>query len=210
MTNRLNNKGMTIVEIVLTFSLIMIIIIGLLTIVVNYRNRIAVSLEKLKLETFKNNVTQDVYNDILKFGVEKIEDFSDTNDSSNKCYGLNLNRCIVITFQNGEQKEFGTSKVDIDDRNSIINKYIFYDGIKYKLKDILPDTLPEGSDETLRHWRDLQTITINDDGIFNSNHSVLEDGTQVYIYNIDIGISHIDYEDDFGIHIIASNIDISK
>ena len=208
---KLNNKGMTVVEIVLTFSIIMIIVIGMLTIMVNYRNKVSVSLNRLKLETFKNNLTQDIYNDIIKLGVSKVEDFTDTNIAGNPCNGLGLNRCIVITFQDGSEKAFGTSKItNPDDQDSIINKYMYYDGMKYKLKDELPGVLPAAREGEQRHWTELQSIRVNDDGILNSNYTVLEDGTQMYIYNIDVKVSHVDYEDDFGIHIVASTIDVSK
>lgn len=209
--NELNNKGMTVVEIVLTFSIIMIIVVGMLTIMVNYRDKVSVSLTRLKLETFKNNLTQDIYNDVITLGVSKIEDFSGTNEVDNPCNVAGLNRCVVITFQNGMQKAFGTSKIsDPDDKASIINKYMYYDGLKYPLKDVLPDTLPVSNDGVARHWVDLQSIRINDDGILNSNYTVLEDGTQMYIYNIDVRVAHVDFEDDFGIHIVASTIDVSK
>ena len=75
---------------------------------------------------------------------------------------------------------------------------------KYKLKDSLPNEKPTG-----RNWSDLQSITINDENILNSVSAVLEDGKQIYIYRIDIDISHVDYKDDFGIHIVASTDNIS-
>lgn len=206
---KLNNKGMTVVEIVLTFSIIMIIVVGMLTIVVNYRGQISTSLTRLKLETTKNTLTQGIYNDILKLGVEKIEDFSDSSENP-LCNVEGLNRCIVITFQNNTQKALGTSKVENNDKDSIVNKFIFYDGIKYKIKDSLPKTKPISTENKTINWIDLQSININDDGILSSSFKVLEDGTQVYIYNIDIGISHVDYEDDFGLHIVAPTIDISE
>ena len=53
---KLNNKGMSIVEVVLTFALIMVITTGLLMIVVNYRTKVIVSSERLTMDTFKNNI----------------------------------------------------------------------------------------------------------------------------------------------------------
>lgn len=196
---KLNNKGMSIVEVVVTFSMIMFLIVGLLVIVMNYRNKMAVSIEKLTLDTFKNNLTQDINKDILELGLKEAKDDTNTDDPSNPCYTLGLNRCITLTFYNNTKKVLGTSKVTASDVDSIVNKYIYYDGIKYKLKDELPKTLPAG-----RAWIDLESIKVVDDAIFNSSFTVLEDGTQVYIYTIDIDVSHIDFKDDFGIHIVAS------
>jgi len=195
---KLNNKGMSIIEVVVTFSLIMFLVVGLLVIVVNYRNKVAVSLERLSLDTFKNTLTQDINNDILNKGLKEI-------NNAGACPTLSgLNRCINLVFYDGTQKALGTSKVSANDRNSIINKYIYYDGLKYKLKDSLPDALPVN-----RSWIDLASIKVVDDAIINNSYVVLEDGTQVFIYTIDIDVSHIDFKDDFGIHIVASTDNIS-
>lgn len=201
---KLNNKGMSIVEVIVTFSLIMFLVVGLLVIVVNYRNKMSISLERLSFDTFKNNLTQDINNDILTKGLKEIKDDTNTTDSSSLCYNLGLNRCIVLTFADNTKKAFGTSRVSALDKDSIVNKYIYYDGIKYKLKDELPKELPTG-----RSWIDLEAIKVVDDAILNSTYTVLEDGTQVSIYTIDISISHIDFKDDFGIHIVASTDNLS-
>lgn len=201
---KLNNKGMSIVEVIVTFSLIMFLVVGLLVIVVNYRNKMSISLERLSFDTFKNNLTQDINNDILTKGLKEIKDDTNTTDSSSLCYNLGLNRCIVLTFADNTKKAFGTSRVSALDKDSIVNKYIYYDGIKYKLKDELPNELPTG-----RSWIDLESIKVVDDAILNSTYTVLEDGTQVSIYTIDISISHIDFKDDFGIHIVASTDNLS-
>ena len=196
--NKLNNKGMSIVEVVVTFSLIMFLVVGLLVIVVNYRNKVAVTLERLSLDTFKNNLTQDINHDILTKGLKEI-------NSGGACTSLtSLNRCINLVFYDGTEKALGTSKVVPNDKDSIINKYVYYDGLKYKLKDSLPNNLPTG-----RTWIDLASIKMVDDAIINNSYVVLEDGTQVFIYTIDIDVSHIDFKDDFGIHIVASTDNVS-
>lgn len=195
---KLNNHGMSIVEIVLTFTLIMILVSGMLVIVVNYRTKVSISLERLKMDTFKNNLTQDIYNDILTLGLAEI-------NNEGECATLSLNRCINLVFQDGSEKAFGTSKVLANNKDSVVNKYLYYDGIKYKLKDDIPNTtLPSG-----RTYLDLQAINIMDDNIFDSTYTVLEDGTKVYLYSINVEISHVDFKEDFGIHILASTDDIS-
>jgi len=51
---KLNNKGISIIEIVLTFSLIMIMVIGMIGIVFNYREKASISMEKLDMDTFNS------------------------------------------------------------------------------------------------------------------------------------------------------------
>ena len=211
---KLNNKGMSIIEIVVTFTIIMSLMSGLLIIVVNYRNKASVSLQRLELDTLKNNLTQDINNDILEYGLKEIKEETFTTDTNSPCYGIGLNRCIVLYFYdtNIAPKALGVSKVSyvtqidsenkentLSDRQSIENKFIYYDGIKYKLKETLPDDIP-----AKRSLYDVAKIKMVDDGLLNSSFTVLEDGTKVYIYTIDIEISHIDFSDDFGIHIVAS------
>ena len=196
---KLNNKGISIMEVVVTFTLIMFFSIGLLTIIINYRNTVAVSLEKLKLDTFKNSITQDINNDILNKGLKEINEAGECSSLANE-----LNRCINLVFYDNTEKAFGTSKVSGTNMDSVLNKYLYYDGIKYKLKDTLPEKIPEG-----RTFADLQQISIFDGNILNSTYTVLEDGTKVYIYSIDVTVNHIDFNEDFGVHIVASTDQIS-
>lgn len=44
---KLNNKGVSIIEIVLTFALIMVMTMGMLSIVFNYREKASISMENL-------------------------------------------------------------------------------------------------------------------------------------------------------------------
>ena len=141
---RLNNKGLSIIEVVVTFTLIMFFAIGLLVIIVNYRNTVSVSLERLKMETFKNTLTQDINDDILNKGLKEI-------NTGGECTTLlesgTLNRCINLVFYDNTQKAFGTSKIktaaDFGKNNynlltsaqieemekSITNKFIYYNQI---------------------------------------------------------------------------------
>ncbi len=212
---KMNNKGLTIIEIVVTFSMIMFFCIGLLVIVNNYRNKVTVSLKKLDLDTFKNSITQDVNNDLLKqkYKLVEIVQASEGTPVGNCTEQLlsTLNRCINFKYYNTETGEyenraFGTSKTD-NTRQSYENKYIYYDGIKYPLKEKLPKTIPTLEDGTQRKYRDFQTITVMDDSILQETSVVLEDGTKITVYRIDVNISHLDFEDDFGIHIVATTDD---
>lgn len=189
---KLNNKGVSIIEIVLTFSLIMVMVIGMITIVFNYREKASISLEKLNMDTFKNTLTKDIQDDILEVGVKEI-------NLEGECLTISgLNSCVNIVFKDGTEKIFGTSIVDSSNRESIENKFIYYDGIKYKLGDALPESIPEG-----RELSDFQMITMEDDSILSTSSMVLENGTIVTLYSIDVYVSHIDFEEDFGIHIVA-------
>lgn len=195
---KLNNKGMTIIEIVLTFVLIMVIVVGMFTIIMNYRGKISDSYTLLELDTLKNTLTRDIQKDIITLGIKEIND-------GGECQSIEgLNSCINIVFKDNTEKAFGTSKIDVSDKNTIINKFLYYDGEKYKIHDSLPDNIPSGRDIL-----DFQTVVLNDENILSSDSIVLEDGTMVNFYNIDVSISHVDFDKDFGIHIVATSEDIS-
>ena len=189
---KLNNRGVSIIEIVVTFALIMVMVVGMLAIVFRYREKASLSIEKLEMDTFKNTLTKDIQDDILNKGVKTI------NYEGECLTNTELNSCINIVFQDDTEKAFGTSKVDTNDRESIENKFLYYDGIKYRLSDTLPTEIPTGRDAV-----DFQTMVIQDSNILSTDSMILEDGTLVSFYAIDVYISHIDFEEDFGIHIVA-------
>ena len=196
---KLNNKGMSIIEIVLTFALIMVMVIGMLTIVMSYRDKASLSIKKLEMDTFKNTLTKDIQDDILKLGIEEV-------DMDGECATIaGLSRCVNIVFKDGSQKVFGTSLINVNDRDSIENKFLYYDGEKYKLHDTLPEKIPNG-----RTILDFQSITIEDNNILSTDSAILTDGTVVNIYSIDVYVSHVDFEEDFGIHIVATTDPISN
>jgi len=190
----LNNKGVTIIEVVLSFTLIMIMATSMLIIIVNYRNKAQLSIEKTKMNTFKNTLTLDIQKDIQTLGLQEI-------NSDGECTKLDLSSCINLVFYDGSEKAFGISKLSANNRSSIENKYLYYDGIKYKLHEELPadDKIPAG-----RNYIDLQSIVIEDNIVLTSTSTILEDGHNVTIYSIDVDISHVNFKQDFGIHITAT------
>lgn len=197
---RLNNKGMSIIEIVITFALIMFMVIGLFTIVLNYQSKANDVIKKADLVALKTSLTKDIQDDISEYGVQEINEAGECSSLLN----TSLNQCINIVFKNGQQKAFGVSIVNSDDPDSIKNKFLYYDGIKYKLKDILPDNIPEGRDIA-----DFQSILISDGPILSIDSDTLSDGTIIKIYTIDVYISYLDFKEDYGIHITVSDKDLS-
>lgn len=193
---KLNNKGISIIEIVLTFALIMIMTMGMLSIVYNYRMKASLSLEELELDTYKNSLTKEIEDDILDKGLKEI------NTQGECLTNTELNSCVNLVFLDGTEASFGTSKVDNNNIDSIENKFLYYNGIKYKITDKLPSKVPDGRDAT-----EFQSITIQDDNILTIDSMVLEDGTLVNFYSIDVYIYHTDFDKDFGIHITATTED---
>lgn len=204
---KLNCKGVSIVEVVITFSMIMVMVVGMFSIVINYRNKASITLEKMKMDTFKNTLTKDIQDDILKFGVKEIK--PDTGKCLEKA--KEFSQCINIVYNNGEEKIFGIGKIgegntDEEIRKSIENKYLYYDGLKYEIKDYFSEKMLKMIENMSqkRKLTDFQTINIIDSNMLTIDSMVSPDGKVIYFYSIDVYISHLDFDQDFGIHIAIS------
>lgn len=198
---KLNEKGLSVIEVVLTFALVMVIASGILTIIMNYRQRAQIEIKRLELVTYKNTLTKEIQTDILDRGIYEINTGGLCTDTSSEYGG-----CINLVFKDGVEKILAVSR--LDDTNSenlkklLNNKYIKYGDTKYPIEDKLPENIPEG-----RSSKDFQNIYINSDNFLTSDTAILKSGETVKIYSIDIYIEHIDYDDDFGIHIVATDND---
>lgn len=196
---RLNNRGISLIEIIVTFSMVMVIVGGLMSIIMHYRLTAQSSLTQMELRSYKETLTKTIQDDILNLGITEINYAGNCNASSNQ---NRFSSCANFVFKDGTEKILAVSNILEDDRNSLENKYIYYDNERYTLKDKLPATIPSG-----RHAIDFQTIFINTDNFVSSESVLMPDGSETKIYSIDIPIEHIDYDEDYGIHIVTSTAD---
>lgn len=111
---KVNNKGFTLIEIILSFSLIMVICVGLFVTANNYKNKQQLESSKRDLQTYKVTLFTDIQKDITDKGLEKII----------KC--SSISNCYELSFKDN------TKKVIQKDSSS---KVIIYGGIKYPVKE---------------------------------------------------------------------------
>ena len=69
---KLNNKGMTIIEILVCFIIVSIISASIYAIVSNYNNKKNVESYKQEIYKYKNLLTKEIYDDIIFKGVVKV------------------------------------------------------------------------------------------------------------------------------------------
>lgn len=179
---KLNNKGFTVIEVVLCFALILIIVTGMLSIAMAYRNRLEVETIRSDMEEYKINLTMDIKNDLDK---RKLLEITDCETISNKC--------AKISFKDGTSKELLVS-------NSYPrNKYIKYGTMKYSIIDELP------TKEQLQDIGEPETNAVNYQSIFlmESIDKILTTipADSKTIYHIEIPIRNIELEEDYGINI---------
>jgi len=97
---RMNNKGMTTVEILMVFVIIGIISVGLFSMISTFNTKENIESAKEKVMTFKNTVTRDIEGDIIRRGL--------TSVSINPNHAINNNEAqfiATLTFKDGQKKD---------------------------------------------------------------------------------------------------------
>lgn len=96
---KLNNKGMTAVEVLVCFVLVVIITVSMYTTVSAYKNKQQIESFKEKIVTYKNLLTKEINDDLIKDGLvsAKITEFSEDPATGNT-YSVEMN------LRNGEKK----------------------------------------------------------------------------------------------------------
>lgn len=97
---KLNNKGMTAVEVLVCFVLVVIISVSMYTTVSSYQNKQQIEAFKEKIYTYKNLLTKEINDDLIKDGLvtAKIVNFS-RNTVTGDADGT-----IEMTMRNGDKK----------------------------------------------------------------------------------------------------------
>jgi len=116
-----NKKGFTVIELVVSFTLISIIVVGMLTIALRYRNDAQLSTQKLEIERYKDTITKEIQEDILDFGIQSID----------PCGGSSTT-CLTFLFMDG------TSKNLVLANTNVLDRYIQYGGHKFPVEENFP------------------------------------------------------------------------
>ena len=181
-----NNKGFTVIELIMSFMFTSILAISLFSVVLNYRNKEMDNKIETELLDFKTNLTIDIEKDIQKYGLSTIEYCINPDpESTNR-----LDKCIKLNFNNGTSKEFKIKeevKIDNISGQDFQYKvpYITYGGIKYEI--------PDAANVDVRGDYLLEYTTENDD---------LETNTP--LYKIRVSLVHSDLDADMDISINAN------
>lgn len=84
---KLNNKGMTLIEIIVCFVIVVVIVLSMLKVVNNYKDKQDIESYKSAIFTYKNTLTKTIWDDIIKHkGIIKYEDVT-TNYNT---YGIEI------------------------------------------------------------------------------------------------------------------------
>lgn len=160
---KINNKGMTVVEIIVCFALASIIIVSMFELLNSYKNKEDEESFKTSINTYKTTLTKVIYDDIIKnHGVSKAESnqSGDTfvirltfkNNTTKDIEVYNKTMCITITRDSNHRRIetpnqicrcletdsngecIKTNELNIDTVNS--EYYVIYGEEKYSLPKI--------------------------------------------------------------------------
>jgi len=189
---KLNNKGMTIVEILVSFAIVIVIVASMYASISNLRNRQVIASYKEEATRYKDLLTRDVENDIITKGLVSATKISDTS--------------VILKFKSGDEKTFSVNMnsssvtndlenatvCDVVDEDSYVDS-ITYDGVSYSLPNAGSDKLNiNGKCSRIYSMRITDSIISVDSDMLSIN---------VKIFHPDLGdkysleiITPIDYE----------------
>ena len=196
----LNNKGMSAVEVLITFTLIAIISISLLNVVMAYKDREDTESYKQEIITYKNNITKLLQDDATRYIIKSVKRTKyevgdlceyDENDPQTR----DATKEDVVNLIEYEIKFSLTSEVKtltIDRKNNVIS----YTENKKQVKYPLPDLGTSKFERVGKvRCKNIKALRISDVRITEENN----------FFMIDINLYHnkVKLENKYGIHIAA-------
>lgn len=113
---KLNNKGMTMIEILIAFIILTIISVRIFALVIDMSDRKKVADNKEKFYTYKNLLTKEINDDIIKGGLIKVEiiglyeNILKTNPGCITYQANTSNPCASTTYLDSNKYHFKANK----------------------------------------------------------------------------------------------------
>ena len=211
MIHKLNNKGMTAIEILVTFVLIAIIVVSMYDGVVDLKTRETVSSYKLSLNTYKNLLTKDIQDDLIKTGLSGV---------STGALDGNTGYRVTFTFRDGSQKYlevkqvFGCNAIDLTEAQEVCTQR----GIALDQSDDF--SISYGPEDDMTEYKlpdlgheDIQNYTEGDTGthrIYALRINEVSISTANRVFSLRITFTHPDLGNRYSIDIVSPiNMDIA-
>lgn len=199
---KLNNKGMTAIEILVTFVLVAVIVVSLYEAVITLKNKETISSYKLSLVTYRDLLTKDIQDDLIKIGLVGVETSS---LSDGKGYR------VTMMLRDGSKRilevkqQFGCNAIDaLEEVELCINADIDADtsdlfSISYgPEEDVVEYPLPDLGNEKLDNLHDSGTHTISALRI-----NEVDISTANKVFSLRITLYHPDLKSKYSIDIVS-------
>ena len=180
---KLNNKGMTIIEILVTFVIVVVVVTSLYSSIIALKNKETIASYKESLTTYRDLMIRDIEADLIEKGLSSYE-YSTLGTNKDK---------ITFTFRDGQKKDLiithkmgchAISDSEKSDKtlcpNTSEDDYsISYGGVDYKLPDI-------GSTDNVYGGKIYDLII--DNVIDNSSSDIFD--LKIILYHPDLGTKY--------------------
>lgn len=196
---KLNNKGVTTVEVLVSFVLLAIIVVSLYGTVESYKNKQNMESNKNQIMAYKNLLTKEIQDDLIMKGIIdvniKFEKAQPTNDSNNYIETTTA----TFSFKNGYKsnlivkrriaEEYGATSINADNCASKRHDYysISYGALGEETEYQLPE-IGHGVNELGCTVQDLRISNVD----INADNDIL---------SINIRFYHPDFSTKYGIDI---------
>lgn len=132
-----NNKGVSMVEIIISIALISLIMIFLFRLLLLVRSEDNLNKNIANINVISSQIISDIHDDMNSKGLDYIYKPLCKNDSDPCCCSSTSNDCLKLYFKTGEEKELSVLKTNKE-----------RDSIKYgEIKRVLPDNYTFLSDK---------------------------------------------------------------
>lgn len=112
---KLNNKGLTTIELLISFVLLAILVASLYGTVETYKNKQSIEEFKDEIYTYKNLLTKDIQSDLIKKGLVDVKIENTPMNASDASNIIPEKYKATFLFKDGSQTILETSRIVADD-----------------------------------------------------------------------------------------------
>ena len=195
---RLNNKGITTIEVIISFVIVVIITASLYTTVSNYNQKRLIENYKSKIYTYKNTLTKEIQDDFIKIGLTHATYKSEHNNST-------IYHTVECDLRDGTKRKLIVTQRFTDSTyhagNATVDDYFMIEYGDEDAGDLLEYPLPNLGQSLTEHGKVAYDLSINN-VLIN-----IEDDNILSIY---IGFYHPELMTRYGINIVCPIDFVSK
>lgn len=202
MIRKLNNKGMTAIEILVTFLIVAVIVVSLYDGIITLKEKETISSYKLSLVTYRDLLTKDIQDDLIKIGLAGAE-VSPLGDNS----GYR----VTMTLRDGSKRilevkqQFGCNAADVIEEDEVCTKAGIgrdtsdHFSISYgPIGDVVEYPLPDLGSEELPNLHSSGSHTI-----FSLRINEVDISTANQVFSLRVTLYHPDLGSKYSIDIVS-------
>lgn len=176
---KLNNKGMTLIEIIVCFVIVVVIVLSMFKVVNNYKDKQDVESYKSSIITYKNTITKTIWEDIINHkGIVKYEKNSNNQNQD----GITVS--YTFTFLDGQTSNLTIlhnvkEGIDTDRIGDDSNFYIQYG---------------PSDNEEIFNFPKMYNVQFNHPEVNTVEYNVQDSNTKGKLFHIYVGVYNPDLQ----------------